>query len=282
MTNPDHSNPDRPSPYPPNPGRWTPAPRTLIGMVHVEALPGTPRSSLPPAEIAARAADEATRLVEAGFDAILVENMHDLPYLRREVGPEIVAGMTRAVDAVVAVAGDLPVGVQVLAGANRAALSIAHATGARFIRAEGFAYAAVADEGLLDEADAGPLLRFRRAIGADSIAIWTDVRKKHSAHALTGDLVLGDLVSGSHFMGADAVIITGSHTGQAVSAHDLDAARHASPLPVAVGSGATPESLPGLLNRCDAIIVGSAIKHDGDWSKPIDPARARAFVEARG
>jgi predicted TIM-barrel enzyme len=119
-------------------------------------------------------------------------------------------------------------------------------------------------------------------IGADSVAIWADVRKKHSAHALTGDLVLADLVSGTHFMGADAVIITGSHTGQAVSAHDLDAARHASPLPVAVGSGATPESLPGLLDRCDAVIVGSAIKVDGHWANDIDPARAKAFVEARG
>ena len=262
--------------------RWSPPARTLVGMVHVDALPGTPRASLDPAEIASRAADEARQLVDAGFDAILVENMHDLPYLRREVGPEIVAAMTRAVGAVVTVAEGLPVGVQVLAGANHAALSIAHATGARFIRAEGFAYAAVADEGILDEADAGGLLRFRRTIGADSIAVWSDVRSKHSAHALTADLVLADLVSGTHFMGADAVIITGSHTGQAVSAHDLDAARNASPLPVAVGSGATPESLPGLLERCDAIIVGSAIKHEGHWSNPIDPARARAFVEARG
>ena len=64
--------------------------------------------------------------------------------------------------------------------------------------------------------------------------------------------------------------------------HDLDAARNASPLPVAVGSGATPESLPGLLERCDAVIVGSALKHEGHWSNPIDPDRARAFVEARG
>lgn len=262
--------------------RWNPGPRTLVGMVHAGASPGTPRSAHAPSRIARDAAEEARILVDAGFDAILVENMHDLPYLRREVGPEVVATMTRTVQAVVDAVGDLPVGVQVLAGANRAALAIAHATGARFIRAEGFAYAAVADEGLLEEADAGPLLRYRRTIGADDVAIWADVRKKHSAHAITGDLVLSDLVAGMHFMGADAVIVTGAHTGQAVSADDLDAARNASPLPVAVGSGATPESLPGLLERCDAIIVGSAIKHDGRWSNPIDPARARALAETRG
>ena len=150
--------------------RWTPSPRTLVGMVHLDALPGTPRSCRSLADIADRAARETKILVDEGFDAIMVENMHDLPYLRRTVGPEIVAAMAMAVGAVVDVAGDRPVGVQVLAGANREAISIAHATGARFIRAEGFAYAAVADEGLLDEADAGPLLRHRRNIGAEDVA----------------------------------------------------------------------------------------------------------------
>ena len=160
--------------------------------------------------------------------------------------------------------------------------AIAHATGARFVRAEGFAYAAVADEGLLEEADAGPLLRHRKAIGAEDVAIWTDVRKKHSAHAITSDLVLADMVAGHEFMGADAVIITGSHTGQAVSVHDLEAARQAGGLPVAVGSGATAESLPSLLQHADAVIVGSAIKKDGHWANDLDEARIQAFVEARG
>ena len=262
--------------------RWTPAPRSLVGMVHLSALPGTPAHHGSVQEMVSRAVAETRTLVSAGFDAILVENMHDVPYLRRTVGSEIVAAMSIAVGAVVETAGEVPVGVQVLAGANREAVSIAHATGARFVRAEGFAYAAVADEGLLEEADAGPLLRHRKAIGADQIAIWTDVRKKHSSHAITGDLVLADMVAGHEFMGADAVIITGSHTGQAVSVHDLAAAQQAGGLPVVVGSGATAESLPGLLEHADAVIVGSAIKKDGHWANELDDERIRAFVEARG
>jgi membrane complex biogenesis BtpA family protein len=262
--------------------QWKPAPRSLIGMVHLPALPGTPRHELEMKDIVAQAAAETRSLVAAGFDAVLVENMHDVPYLRRTVGSEIVAAMAVAVRSVVDAAGETPVGVQVLAGANREAVSIASATGARFIRAEGFAYAAVADEGLLEEADAGPLLRHRRAIGAEDVAIWTDVRKKHSAHAITGDLVLGDLVAGHGFMGSDAVIITGSHTGQAVSVHDLEAARLAGDLPVAVGSGATAETLPQLLEHADAVIVGSAIKVDAHWANPLDPDRIAAFIRARG
>ena len=126
-------------------------PGPLIGMVHLGALPGTPRAGLRVERIAKAAAAEAQALEDAGLDAVLVENMHDLPYLRREVGPEIVAAMSACVLCVRA-ATTLPVGVQVLAGANRAALSVAHACGGSFIRAEGFHLAAVADEGLLDEA----------------------------------------------------------------------------------------------------------------------------------
>lgn len=251
-----------------------------IGMVHLRPLPGTPRDSQAPEVIASTAVGEARMLADAGFDAILVENMHDLPYLLRSVGPEIVASMAVATKAVVD-AVTIPVGVQILAGANHAAIAVAHAAGAQFIRAEGFAYASVADEGIFAEADAGPLLRYRRAIGAEHIAIWADVRKKHSAHALTADLSMADLVSGTHFAGADAVIVTGPHTGSPASDVDIDAARAASPLPVMVGSGVTAESLPGLLNRASGVIVGSTLKVDGRWENELDPARISRFIKAR-
>ncbi len=222
-------------------------------------------------------------LIDAGFDAVLVENMHDTPYLRRHVGPEIVATMTLATAAVVEVARNRArVGVQILAGANTAALAVAMAAGADFIRAEGFAYAAVADEGLLDEADAGPLLRYRRSIDADHIGIWSDVRKKHSAHAITGDLELRDLVAGHAFMGAEAIIITGPHTGSPVATRDLEVAAEAGDRPVIVGSGATPDHLGSLFRNATGVIVGSALKEDGDWRRDLCPDRIRAFIDGRG
>ena len=254
-------------------------PGALIGMVHLAALPGSPHSSRTVAEIAAEAAREARLLAESGFDAILVENMHDRPYLRREVGPETVAAMAVAT-AAVREAVACPVGVQVLAGANVEALAICVATGATFLRAEGFAYASVADEGLFGEADAARLLRRRRELGATGVAILADIRKKHSSHAITSDLSLGDLAEGCAFCGADAVVVTGSATGHPTSAEDLAAARRGGPLPVVVGSGADAASVRTLLEQADAIVVGSSIKHDGHWAKPIDPLRARAFVEA--
>src|SRR5207247_10490582 len=107
----------------------------LIGMVHVAALPGTARHSMPMTKLVQKAVDEAKLLVDAGFDSIIIENMHDAPYLRREVGPEIVAAMTKIACAVREVV-KCPTGVQVLAGANRDATAAAHAADLQFIRAE--------------------------------------------------------------------------------------------------------------------------------------------------
>ena len=166
----------------------------LVAMIHVGALPGTPRAALPVGELARQAAAEARLLARAGVDALLVENMHDAPYTRGPAAPEVVAAMTALGLAVRGAAPGLPLGVQVLAGANREALAVALACGASFIRAEGFVFAHVGDEGT-HEACAGELLRARRAMGAEGIAVLADIKKKHSAHALTADV---DLVETAH------------------------------------------------------------------------------------
>ena len=251
----------------------------LIGMVHLQALPGTPNSSKTTQQIVDIAVDEATKLVEYGFDSVLIENMHDAPYLLREVGPEIVATITVAAQAVVD-AVDVPVGIQILAGANKAALAVAHATGAHFIRAEGFAFASVADEGIMDVADAGPLLRERRRIDADDIAILADIQKKHSSHALTADLSIGDHARGADFMGADGMIVTGNHTGHAVDMAQLREVRGATELPLLVGSGVTPENINEIFKYADAAIVGSSIKQDGNWANQLDATRCKELITA--
>lgn len=257
------------------------AERALVAMIHLPALPGSPRASLSPREIARHAAEEARVLAAAGFDALLLENMHDAPYLMREVGPEAVAAFTRAACEVRA-AVDLPLGVQILAGANRAALATALAAECSFIRAEGFVFASVADEGVLAEADAGPLLRYRRALGpvAERIAVFCDIKKKHSANAITADTSLGEHAHAAEFFGADGVIVTGTATGVATPIADLAAARKACRLPVLAGSGATAANVREVLAAADAVIVGSDLKDGGQWWNPLDARRIDAFVRA--
>lgn len=246
----------------------------LVGMVHLGPLPGSPGWKGGVQPILDAAARDAERLLEGGCDALLVENMGDVPYLRGAVPPETVAAMTLATARVVAFGA--PVGVQILAAANREALGVAVSAGASFLRVEGFAYAHVADEGWID-ACAGPLLRARRALGAD-IAIWADVQKKHAAHAITGDLGLADLAHGAAFCGADALVVTGVATGQPVDPAHLRAVRAAG-LPVVVGSGVTPENA-GRIREADAWIVGSALKFGGDWRAAVDVERVRRVREA--
>jgi len=246
----------------------------LVGMVHLKALPGSPgwQGSMEAVRNAARADVEA--LVAGGCDALLVENMGDLPWLKGEVDPATVAAMALCVADVVE--AGLPTGVQILAGANEQALGVALAAGAHFLRAEAFAYGHVADEGWI-EACAGPLLRSRRALGAESVQIWADVQKKHAAHAATADMSLADLAHGTAFCGADALIVTGASTGHPTDPAHLAAVRTAG-VPVAIGSGITPDTAPGLA-EADAWIVGTWLKEEGDWRRPVDPARVQALAE---
>jgi len=253
--------------------------RSLIGMVHLHALPGTPAASRPVAEIVSHAVTEAQLLAEAGFDAVLIENMHDAPYVDGPQGPEITAAMTAAACAIRDALPGVPLGIQVLSRGSREALAIALAAHCQFIRCENFVFAQVADEGLMTRSEAGQLLRYRRSIGAEHIHVYTDLQKKHACHAITADLPLADWVHGAAFFRSDGVIITGSRTGEPTDLADVRTAREATRLPVLVGSGVTPETLEATLLYADAAIVGSWLKHDGLWQNDADPKRVRAIAK---
>jgi membrane complex biogenesis BtpA family protein len=251
--------------------------RALIGVIHAGALPGTPGNRQSVAEIAADAADEARMYAAAGFHGLIIENTHDRPYLKGSAGPEIVAAMT-AVGSEVRRAARLPLGVQILAGANSAAMAVAQACGASFIRVEGFVFAHVADEGLI-ESTAGELLRYRRAIGAESVRVFADIKKKHSAHAITADVDLAETARAAEFFQADGVIVSGAATGRRTDPEDVKAASEAVGIPTLVGSGVTPENME-CFAVADGLIVGSSVKEGGLWMNSLDGGRVRAVAQA--
>lgn len=251
--------------------------KVLIGMVHAGALPGTPRGKDSIDQLVAQAVREASMLSDAGFDAVMIENMHDAPYIHGHHGPETVAAMTRIVTEV-RQAVNLPLGVQVLSGGEKHAVAIAQAGGGSFIRCENFVYAHIADEGLLPQACAGELLRYRRMIGAQQVAICCDIKKKHASHAITGDLDITDVAHAAEFFGADALIVTGGFTGQPVDEGELLAVRSTVSLPVLVGSGVTAATVARLLESAQGVIVGSWIKAGGHWTGEVDPKHARELV----
>ncbi|KAM8890135.1 uncharacterized protein F13E9.13, mitochondrial [Synchiropus picturatus] len=247
----------------------------VIGMVHVRALPGSPLSQMSVSQIIEEACKEAAIYRDAGVDGVMIENMHDVPYTV-SVGPEVCASMAAVCAAVRSTCPSLPLGVQILASANQHALAVALASGLDFIRAEGFVFSHVADEGLLN-ACAGDLLRYRRRIGAEHVQIFTDVKKKHSSHAMTADVSVVETAQAAEFFLSDGVIVTGTATGLQADVCELRDVSQAVRIPVLVGSGVTHDNVDRYL-EASGVIVGSHFKKDGKWTNAVDPERVKHFM----
>ena len=206
----------------------------------------------------------------------MIENMHDRPYLNRNVGPEVVSAMT-AVAVELRHNINLPLGIQILAGANKAALAVALAACFDFIRAEGFVFGHLADEGWMNS-DAGELLRYRKQIGAEHIKIFTDIKKKHSSHAVSVDVSIAETAKAAEFFLSDGVIVTGAATGEKASVEEVKAVKQAVKIPVIIGSGIDAQNIHEYWDSADAFIVGSSLKIGGNWENPVDINRVRELV----
>lgn len=250
----------------------------IIGVIHLAPLPGAPGFGGEMGAVLDRAAGEAAAYQAAGLDGVIVENYGDAPFFPGRVPAETVAAMAAAAHRVRQAAPGLPLGINVLRNDARSALAVAAAVGAGFIRVNVLAGAMVTDQGLI-EGEAHALLRLRAALKADDVAILADIRVKHAAPLAPRPLAeeARDLAGRG---GADALIVTGTGTGEAADPAEIDAVKAASGLPVLVGSGATAQSAKGLLARADGLIVGSAFKREGKAEQPVDPDRLAAFVKA--
>src|SRR5919197_1107984 len=148
--------------------------RTLIGMVHLQPLPGSPRWEGSMARVIDAALADAQALVEGGIDALLVENFGDAPFTAGRVDAATIAGVTAVAAEIRRAFAETPLGVNVLKNDARAALAVAAAVGGRFIRVNVHAGAVLADQGIV-ETDASHTLRGRRLLGVEAL-IFADVR----------------------------------------------------------------------------------------------------------
>lgn len=249
----------------------------IIGMIHTFASPGTPKFKGNVNKIINKAIEEANIYKDAGVDAIAIENMHDLPYLNRKVGPEVISIMS-IVGYEVKLKTNLPTGSQILAGANKEALAVAKAANLDFIRAEGFVFSHIADEGFMNS-DAGELLRYRKIIDAENILVLTDIKKKHSSHNITNDVSIEETAKAAEFFLSDGLIITGSATGKEANISEIKKVKNSVNLPVFIGSGITLENLDNYFPICDGMIIGSFFKKNGIWKNSVDYKRVTQFMK---
>jgi membrane complex biogenesis BtpA family protein len=254
--------------------------RPVVGMVHLLPLPGSPRYEGSRDVVRSAALRDAEVLAEGGVQGILVENYGDSPFFPDRVPAYVVAEMT-ALASEIGRATGLPLGINVLRNDGSAAVAVAHAAGARFVRINVFCGVRATDQGLIS-GKAHEVLRERSLLGAESIRILADVDVKHSRPV--GELDLGDEVRDClERGGADGVIVSGSRTGSPV---DLDRVRLAKECargaPVWIGSGVSPQNVEQILVEADGLIVGTAFKVDGVTSNPVDPERVRSLIARIG
>jgi len=252
--------------------------RTVVGMVHLVPLPGSPRWAGSMRDVLAAALADARALIDGGVDALLVENFGDAPFTPGRVEPATVAAMSVVA---VEVRREFPrtrLGLNVLKNDARAALGVAAAVGAEFIRVNVHAGAVLADQGVV-QSDAYGTLRDRRLLGVD-VAIVADVGGKHAVPLapVETEQMARDLV---HRGLADALVVSGAATGQATPLGEVKRVRSAVPdVPLLIGSGVTAETAAELLSVADGLIVGTSVKRDGDVRQPVDRARVEKLVAA--
>jgi len=255
----------------------------VVGMVHLPPLPGSPGYGGDRETVRERARIDAATLAEGGCDAVLVENYGDAPYHPESVPTHAVAELGAVVESV-ARDVDLPHGVNVLRNDAEAALSVAAATGGSFVRVNVHTGTRATDQGLL-EGRAHETLRLRDRLDAD-VAVLADVAVKHSG--AVADRSLTRLARETVDRGlADGLVASGAATGEPAADDHLDrvldgrddATRE---VPVFVGSGVTPDNAADLLERADGLVVGTALKRDGETDAPVDRDRTRALLAALG
>jgi uncharacterized protein len=247
--------------------------RLLVGVVGFPALPGAiDYRGASREEFIQRAIADAQAYARAGFDAVMIQNVGDLP-VTAEVGPETVAWLSALGSAIRATVA-LPLGVCVLKNDGRAALAIAQAIGAVFVRIKVWVGVMVGAEGIV-QGCAREVLQYRRAIRAEEIAIFADV------HDRTGVPLAGmTLEETAHeavwFGKADGLVITGRN--EAETFEWLQRVKKATPgVPIWAGGGATTSNINRLLEIADGVIVATAAKIGGQLLNPVDKHAAEAL-----
>ena len=233
-------------------------PATLTGVIHLPALPGSPKNALAMSEILERTVLDARALEEAGFDLAMIENFGDAPFFAGSVPAVTIAAMTACAFAIREALPNLPLGVNVLRNDVASAIAIAHIVDARAVRVNVLCGARVTDQGLV-EGRAAETLRLRKALGADGVEIWADVDVKHSA-PLAARPIEEEAAELHERSLADALLVTGTGTGSPITPSDLAKARAGAPnARIYVASGSRLEDLKTIAENSNGVVVGSAL-----------------------
>jgi uncharacterized protein len=226
--------------------------KPVIGMIHLPPLPGAPNSAMSMRKLQEFALSEASKLERAGLDACIVENVGDTPLLKDDLPPHTIAAMANITHEVV-LHTKMKVGVNMLRNACEEAFSVAHISGAQFIRCNVLIGAYATDQGII-EGCAARVARLKKELGSE-VLVLGDVHVKHAYPIFNVEVEYAaqDLAERG---GADAVIVSGPRSPIPPSLERLRKVRDAIEKPVLVGSGITLANARQFYERSDGLIIG--------------------------
>ncbi len=248
--------------------------KPIIGVVHLNPLPGSPLFDGDLNEIIEAALKDARTLISGGVDGILVENFNDKPYEKRVRDPETISAMAIIVNEIIK-NSPIPVGINLLRNSAIEASSIAYVTKAMFIRVNALVENIETDSGII-EAIAPKLMRHIKKLNA-KLGILADIHVKHASPIGNRDIevIYMDIFERGL---ASAAIITGKRTGEAPDINILKLLRRINRGPVLIGSGLSLENL-GILEYADGAIVGTYFKRDSNVNNEVNQKRVKIFME---
>jgi uncharacterized protein len=249
--------------------------RPVIGMVQLAALPGSSRYQGGRIdEVLGRALDEAAMLAANGVDALMVQNLGDLPVAHRATAAQV-AWMTRAAAEIRSRFGR-PVGLNLLENDAEAMFAVASAAGADFVRIKVYVGAMMTPFGM-ETAQAFEAIRARNACDAGNVAIFADVHDRTGNPVASGGFV-EDVEFAVRLGGADGLVLTGKTYQQTLQLIG-EARKQVGPVPILVGGGVTAQNLAEVMGVADGAIVSSSLKDTASAFGKFDPAKVKAFME---
>lgn len=250
--------------------------KPVIGVVHLLPLPGSPKFDGDLDLIFDRSLEEVRLLRQGGVDGVIIENFHDMPFLKDQV-PLEQFGIMASILTLAKQELNIPLGVNVHFNDWKAEIALAYACKAQFVRVEGFVDTIITASGIVEPCCA-EVTRYRKLLGVqDEIQIWADIHPKYSKN------VIPNLLQESARMAeealADSIIVTGETTGAETPLDDIRKVKSAVNLPVLVGSGTNLSNLTETLSIADGVIVGSAFKNSGNTHEKVSLERISQFMK---
>lgn len=238
---------------------------TIIGMVHCLPLPTTAGFSGDYPKIIDQAVQDAVTLEKAGVDAVIVENMGDVPF-SAHINKAQLAALT-AVAAAVGNAVKIPMGIDAAFNDCEADIAIAAVSAAAFIRVPVFVDTVCTTDGIINPC-AKKCMEFRKQMGLEHVKILADVQVKH-AHMMLPYVTIEQSASEAAGSGADGIIVTGNQIGEETPIDLIKRVKQVVKLPVFAGSGVNAENIKEQMQVADGAIIGSSLKEGGVLTNPI-------------